>query len=160
MLHVNLARDLAAKFGKPSVSMSRSCGKRHRGYFSGTAPEKEAKSVRRYFAGVIVLMGVSLGASLCSNALKSVSAQGNQNPNQNSSAQPVMPNEGAVIGGPGANTPTAPPTLQCQGCHAPGKALPYLAGSPSVILPTISESKTRSRSSHALGTLRRRSTGP
>lgn len=43
--------------------------------------------------------------------------------------QPVRPNEGATPGGPNANLPGAPPQLQCQGCHAPGKNLPYLAGS-------------------------------
>jgi formate dehydrogenase gamma subunit len=54
-------------------------------------------------------------------------AQQNQNNNQNSPSQ-IRPNEGGVIGGPEANLPAAPPTLQCQGCHAPGKQLPYLAG--------------------------------
>ncbi|HCX29406.1 MAG TPA: cytochrome B [Blastocatellia bacterium] len=49
--------------------------------------------------------------------------------NQNTSATTVKPNEGSIIGGPNASVPSAPPTLQCQGCHAPGKALPYLAGS-------------------------------
>ena len=43
--------------------------------------------------------------------------------------QPVKPNEGATPGGPSANLPGTAPELQCQGCHAPGKNLPYLAGS-------------------------------
>ena len=34
-----------------------------------------------------------------------------------------------MIGGPNANAPGQPPNLQCQGCHGPGKQLPYLAGS-------------------------------
>jgi formate dehydrogenase gamma subunit len=43
--------------------------------------------------------------------------------------QPVRPNEGATPGGPNANLPGRSPELQCQGCHAPGGNLPYLAGS-------------------------------
>jgi formate dehydrogenase gamma subunit len=74
------------------------------------------------------LTGVSLSAALSLHLLKSVGAQGSQSGNQNSSS-PVKPNEGSVIGGPNANVPAAPPNLQCQGCHAPGKTLPYLAGS-------------------------------
>ena len=84
--------------------------------------------MRRYLAVAIVLTGVSLSAALCLNALKSVAAQGNQSANQNSSA-PIKPNEGSIIGGPNANVPAEPPNLQCQGCHAPGRQLPYLAGS-------------------------------
>ncbi len=85
--------------------------------------------MRRYLAAAIVLTGVLIYAALCLSALKSVGAQGNQNSNQNTSAAPVIPNEGGTIGGPNANTTGAPPSLQCQGCHAPGKTLPYLAGS-------------------------------
>jgi formate dehydrogenase gamma subunit len=81
--------------------------------------------VRRYVAVVVVLAGVYLCAVPGLITPKPVQAQGNQN-----SPAPVRPNEGAIIGGPDANTPlTSPPTLQCQGCHAPGKTLPYLAGS-------------------------------
>ncbi len=52
--------------------------------------------------------------------------------NRTVAAQPVRPNEGAIIGG--ANAQAAPatsptPTLQCQNCHGPGRELPYLAGS-------------------------------
>jgi formate dehydrogenase gamma subunit len=83
----------------------------------------------RYLAVAIVLIGVVICSALGLNALKSVEAQGNQNANQNSSATPVKPNAGSTIGGPNANVPGPPPTLQCQGCHAPGKTLPYLAGS-------------------------------
>jgi formate dehydrogenase gamma subunit len=85
--------------------------------------------VRRYLAVAIALTGVLICTALCLSALKSVEAQGNQNANQNTSATPVKPNEGGIIGGPNANAPGAPPDLQCQGCHAPGKTLPYLAGS-------------------------------
>lgn len=62
--------------------------------------------------------------ALCLNALKPVEAQSNQN-----SSAPVKPNTGGTIGGPNANLPATPAELQCQGCHAPGKTLPYLAGS-------------------------------
>jgi formate dehydrogenase gamma subunit len=48
--------------------------------------------------------------------------------NQNTSTD-VKPNQGGIIGGPEARTSAPPPTLDCQGCHAPGKQLPYLAGS-------------------------------
>jgi formate dehydrogenase gamma subunit len=41
----------------------------------------------------------------------------------------VRPNEGATPGGPNSNLPGTAPALQCQGCHAPGKPIPYLAGS-------------------------------
>jgi formate dehydrogenase gamma subunit len=85
--------------------------------------------VRRYLAVVIVLAGAFLCAVLILPDLitsKAVQAQGNQS----SPAPPIWPNEGAIIGGPNVTTPlTSPPTLQCQGCHAPGKTLPYLAGS-------------------------------
>ncbi len=85
--------------------------------------------MRRYLAVAIVLTGVLICAALCLNALKSVAAQGNQNADQNTSAPSVTPNEGSIIGGPNATVPGAPPALQCQACHAPGKTLPYLAGS-------------------------------
>jgi formate dehydrogenase gamma subunit len=81
--------------------------------------------VRRYLAVAIVLTGVLICAAFWLNALKSVEAQANQN----TSAPSVKPNEGSIIGGPNASAPAAPPNLQCQGCHAPGKTLPYLAGS-------------------------------
>lgn len=84
--------------------------------------------MRRYLPIAIILTGVLLCAALCLSALKSVVAQGNQNANQNTSAPPVTPNEGSIIGGPNASVPAAPPTLQCQGCHAAGKTLPYLGG--------------------------------
>lgn len=49
---------------------------------------------------------------------------------QNATATPVHPNEGAIIGGPDAvASPVPPATLDCQGCHGPGRQLPYLAGS-------------------------------
>ena len=88
--------------------------------------------MRRYLAVVVVLAAVSLCAVLSLPGLitlKPVQAQGNQNANQNTSAPSVKPNAGSIIGGPNVNAPAAPPTLQCQGCHGPGKTLPYLAGS-------------------------------
>jgi len=43
---------------------------------------------------------------------------------------PLQPNAGAVIGGPDAAALPAPsPDLQCQGCHGPGRSLPYMGGS-------------------------------
>lgn len=85
--------------------------------------------MKRYLAIAIIVAGVSLCAILCVSKLRSVSAETNQNPTQ-SSPTPIRPNEGAIIGGPNAAaSPAPPPTLQCQGCHGPGKQLPYLAGS-------------------------------
>ena len=80
----------------------------------------------RLAASVITLIAVFLCASISFVALNSASAQSNSNQN---SSQPVKPNSGSVIGGPNANQPGQPPNLQCQGCHGPGKQLPYLAGS-------------------------------
>jgi len=84
--------------------------------------------VRRQVSVVVVLAAVSfcaaLGLPLLTN-LKPVWAQANQN----SPAPAVRPNDSSNVGGPNANIPAAPPDLQCQGCHAPGKQLPYLAGS-------------------------------
>ena len=71
--------------------------------------------MRRYVAVAIVLTGVLICAALYLNALKAVEAQGNQNANQNTSATPVRPNEGSIIGRPNANAPATPPALQCQG---------------------------------------------
>ena len=43
---------------------------------------------------------------------------------------PLQPNAGAVIGGPDAAASAVPsPDLQCQGCHGPGRSLPYMGGS-------------------------------
>ena len=81
--------------------------------------------MRRYLAVALILSGVSICVALCLTTLKSVAAQDNQN----SSAPSVTPNKGSIIGGPNADIPATPPKLQCQGCHAPGKTLPYLAGS-------------------------------
>lgn len=79
----------------------------------------------RPVALLVVFIGVLVSGALCIDGLTSATAQNNQN----SSPTPVKPNTGAVIGGPNANQPGQPPTLQCQGCHGPGKQLPYLAGS-------------------------------
>jgi len=85
--------------------------------------------VRRYLAFSILLTAAVICAAFCLIALKSDAAQDNQNSNENSSTPSVKPNEGSIIGGPNANVPATPPTLQCQGCHGPGKTLPFLAGS-------------------------------
>jgi formate dehydrogenase gamma subunit len=86
---------------------------------------KKRSFVRRHLAFAMVLTGAMICAAFALNAPKSVAAQDNKN----ASAPSVKPNEGSIIGGPNANVPASPPTLQCQGCHAPGKTLPYLAGS-------------------------------
>lgn len=83
---------------------------------------EETNLVRRYLALVVVLTGVLICVAFSLGPTKSVSAQ-------YPSASPVKPNQGSTIGGPNANIPATPPVLECQGCHAPGKALPYLAGS-------------------------------
>ena len=84
--------------------------------------------MKRYLAVAIFVCAVLLCATFSLAPLISVSAQEDSNKNQNSSTT-VKPNQGSIIGGPEANLPATPPTLQCQGCHAPGKQLPYLAGS-------------------------------
>ena len=60
---------------------------------------------------------------------KNAFAFSNSQTEQTPSEKPVRPNEGATPGGPNTNVPATPPALECQGCHAPGKSLPYLAGS-------------------------------
>lgn len=81
--------------------------------------------MRRTLAVAVILAGVLTSLLLGLIVFKPVAAQNNQN----SPASPLRPNEGGTIGGPNANVPAATPNLQCQGCHAPGKSLPYLAGS-------------------------------
>jgi formate dehydrogenase gamma subunit len=76
--------------------------------------------MRHQAALILVLFALSILLVVFSAAAQS---------NQNATATPVRPNEGAVIGGPNANTAGQPPTLDCQGCHGPGKQPPYLAGS-------------------------------
>ena len=80
--------------------------------------------VKRYLAVTIILVGGFSCAALCLSEVRPTTAQGAQD-----SATPVKPNEGSIVGGPNASVPAPPPELQCQGCHAPGKSLPYLAGS-------------------------------
>jgi len=88
-------------------------------------PRKEWPMVRRT-TFVVVFCGMIVCGLAWSSGLKSAGAQGNQN----SASSPVKPNAGAIIGGPDASaSPIPSPTLQCQGCHGPGKQLPYLAGS-------------------------------
>jgi formate dehydrogenase gamma subunit len=84
--------------------------------------------VKRYLAVAIFVCAVLLCGTFSLAPLISVSAQEDSNKNQNSSTT-VKPNQGSIIGGPEASLPATLPTLQCQGCHAPGKQLPYLAGS-------------------------------
>lgn len=80
--------------------------------------------MRRYLA-LIIIAGLLCGAAFILTTLKSAKAQNSQ-----SSPAPIKPNAGAIIGGPQASaSPIPSPSLDCQGCHAPGKALPYLAGS-------------------------------
>lgn len=82
--------------------------------------------MKRYVALAVVLVAVSIGVSSRVISLRSAGAQATQP----SPSPRIRPNEGAVIGGPNAAESPAPsPGLQCQGCHAPGKELPYLAGS-------------------------------
>src|SRR5881394_2046504 len=76
---------------------------------------------------LVTLIAALVCATISFVAFRITKAQSNQT--QNAAATPVRPNEGAVIGGPNASLPARPPELQCQGCHGPGKQLPYLAGS-------------------------------
>ena len=87
---------------------------------------KRVSTVRRRAVWLIALIALCFGLSTSLVVFNRASAQTNQNQN---SPTPVRPNEGGVIGGPNANLPGPPPNLQCQGCHGPGKQLPYLAGS-------------------------------
>ena len=85
----------------------------------------------RLLGAAIVIAAVATGAGLGFITFRSASAQNKQN-----SATPVMPNQGAIIGGPNANaSPLPSPSLQCQGCHGSGKTLPYLAGSLFHVVP-------------------------
>src|SRR4051812_43689204 len=76
---------------------------------------------------LVTVIAVLFCAAISFVALRTTRAQTPQD--QNPTSTPVKPNEGAVIGGPNASLPARPPELQCQGCHGPGKQLPYLAGS-------------------------------
>lgn len=81
--------------------------------------------MRRYLGILLALAALSIGIALRAGGVRRAAAQ-----TPSPSPAPVRPNEGAVIGGPNAAaSPAPPPTLDCQGCHAPGKQLPYLAGS-------------------------------
>jgi formate dehydrogenase gamma subunit len=82
--------------------------------------------MRRHATSLVFLCGLLLSGAVWFAGLNPAAAQFNQN----SFPTPVKPNTGAIIGGPDANaSPVPSPTLQCQGCHGPGKQLPYLAGS-------------------------------
>jgi hypothetical protein len=97
------------------------------GILNYDASRKRLNLVGRIASSLVILMAVLCCASISLVILNSASAQSNQN--QNSAPTAVTPNAGSVIGGPGANQPAQPPNLQCQGCHGPGKQLPYMAGS-------------------------------
>ena len=92
---------------------------------SGTG---ETKTVKRYLvAGILatlLLICVAVASPLFFN--KAVAQESNKNQNTSNN---VTPNAGSVIGGPESSLPAPPPSLECQGCHAPGKQLPYLGGS-------------------------------
>jgi formate dehydrogenase gamma subunit len=83
--------------------------------------------VLRRVVVLLTVIAVLICAAISFVALRTTRAQTNQN--ENPSSTPLKPNAGAVIGGPNATLPARPPELQCQGCHGPGKQLPYLAGS-------------------------------
>src|SRR3954464_15240294 len=76
---------------------------------------------------LVTVIAVLFCAAISFVALRTTRAQTPQD--QNPTSTPLKPNQGAVIGGPNATLPARPPELQCQGCHGPGKQLPYLAGS-------------------------------
>jgi formate dehydrogenase gamma subunit len=94
---------------------------------NSTLPGLARATRLRAFVFPCVVIVITLFVIIIWAPLRSA-AQQNQNNNQKSSPQ-IRPNEGGVIGGPEANLPATPLALQCQGCHAPGKQLPYLAGS-------------------------------
>lgn len=81
--------------------------------------------MRHQFVLGIIISGALLSSALYLGGLNSAAAQNNQSP----PAASIRPNQGANIGGPNANLPATKPDLDCQGCHAPGKTLPYMAGS-------------------------------
>ena len=95
-------------------------GRSFRRKLSSTLQEPACALRMRAFA----FLGIVMLITLCVFTTWSA-AQQNKKDTQTS----IKPNEGAVIGGPEAGLPATPPTLECQGCHAPGKQLPYLAGS-------------------------------
>ena len=82
--------------------------------------------MRRFFAVAFLLVALWVLVALLTGGPKSVGAQDSKS----SPASSVKPNEGAVIGGAQAVASPVPSSgMQCQGCHGPGKSLPYLAGS-------------------------------
>ena len=82
--------------------------------------------MRRYQIFTIIIATVALAGIFSLARFKPVTAQVDQSP----SASPPNPNAGAIIGDPNPGASPGPtPSLDCQGCHAPGKTLPYLAGS-------------------------------
>lgn len=93
---------------------------------NGTNCSKTCTRTRRVWAFAVLqfLCGVLVVSLSCWGFYPARAQTPQTTPNQ-----PVKPNEGATPGGPNANLPGTHPELQCQGCHAPGKNLPYLAGS-------------------------------
>lgn len=86
--------------------------------------------MRRYLAVAFLLVAtwflVTLFVEAGNSAANSLAAQDSKSSRESA----VKPNEGAIIGGPQAAASPVPSSgLQCQGCHGPGRTLPYLAGS-------------------------------
>lgn len=82
--------------------------------------------MRRYLAVAGLLFTISVFVTLFASGPDSIVAQDNRSSPESS----VRPNSGAVIGGAEAVASPVPSSgMQCQGCHGPGKTLPYLAGS-------------------------------
>jgi formate dehydrogenase gamma subunit len=78
--------------------------------------------MRRFVLFVSVLLSALLVAGLCSLGIDSSQAQGPTPPAATSETKPVTNVESAPT------KKVNPPNLQCQGCHGPGKSLPYLGG--------------------------------
>lgn len=82
--------------------------------------------MRRYLAVAGLLFTISVFVTLFASGPDSIVAQDNRSSPESS----VRPNSGAVIGGAEAVASPVPSSgMECQGCHGPGKTLPYLAGS-------------------------------
>jgi formate dehydrogenase gamma subunit len=81
--------------------------------------------VRRSIAITIVIALAVLWAIGSATSRELVEEQGNQS----ASSRPVKPAEGSTVIALNENAlPLPGQSLQCQGCHGPGKTLPYLAG--------------------------------
>jgi len=98
----------------------------HRGlFFDEDDSSRKNGVVRRYFAVAVVVTVALTSAALFQIRFSTALAQTTA-----TSDTSIRPNQGAIIGGPGAtNSPAPRVALDCQGCHGPGRTLPYLAGS-------------------------------